>query len=181
MERKLAVNFEHKTAWDLEKLEPNTFFPIASCVVFAERIGEGVDGTALAGSVEQWLGATGTDQVRRVSSGITDTSVSGDSPYATYARQGASIVPRSLFFVNETENTAIVQASQTVTVNPRRGSQDKAPWRNLDLTEITEQTIEKPVTYTMCIWGNGSSLRHAGTAPGTFASKTGRIQNTHRR
>ena len=31
---------------------------------------------------------------------------------------------------------------KTVTVNPRRGSQDKAPWKNLDLTDITPQTIE---------------------------------------
>ena len=147
VERKLAVNFGYKTAWDLEKLEPNTFFPIASCVVFAERIGEGVDGTALAGTVEQWLGPTDTDQVRRVSSGITDTSLAGISPYEGYARNGATIFPRCLFFVAETENTAIVQAGQTVTVNPRRGSQDKAPWRNLDLTAITEQTVERRHVY----------------------------------
>ncbi len=31
---------------------------------------------------------------------------------------------------------------RTVTVNPRRGSQDKEPWRSLDLTAITGQTIE---------------------------------------
>ena len=48
-----------------------------------------------------------------------------------------------MFFVNEAGNTAIVQAAQTITVNPRRGSQDKAPWKNLDLTEITGQTIER--------------------------------------
>ncbi len=147
VERKLAVNFGHRTAWDLERLEPNTFFPIASCVVFAERMGEGVDGTALDESVEQWIGQAGADDVRRVSSGITDTSVSGDSPYAGHTRQGAVIVPRCLFFVTETENTAVVQAGQTVTVNPRRGSQDKAPWRNLDLTAITEQTIERRHLY----------------------------------
>ena len=47
-----------------------------------------------------------------------------------------------MFFVNEIENTAIVQAGQTVTLNPRRGSQDKEPWRSLDLTDITGQTIE---------------------------------------
>ena len=35
-----------------------------------------------------------------------------------------------------------MQVGQTVTVNPRRGSQDKAPWRNLDLAAITGQTIE---------------------------------------
>ena len=74
---------------------------------------------------------------------ITDTGASGESPYAGYCRQGASIVPRCLFFVNETENTAIIQAGQTITVNPRRGSQDKAPWKDLDLTAISNQTIER--------------------------------------
>ena len=147
VERKLAVNFEYKTAWDLEKLEPNTFFPIASCVVFAERIGEGVDGTALAGTVEQWLGPTGTDQVRRVSSGITDTSVSGESPYANYARQGAPIRPRRLFFVEEVESPIRVQAGLTITVNPRKGGLDRPPWRDMDLTDLTEQTIERRHVY----------------------------------
>ena len=79
--------------------------------------------------------------------GITDTSVGSDSPYAGYARQGASIVPRCLFFVTETENTAIVQAAPTVTVNPRRGGQDKAPWRDLDLAALTDQTIESRHLY----------------------------------
>ena len=145
--RTLAVNFEHQPAWDLERLEPNTFFPVASCVVFAERAGENADATPLAGTVERWQGRAGADDVRRVPSGITDTSVGEDSPYAGYARQGASIVPRCLFFVTETENTAIVQAAPTVTVNPRRGSQDKAPWRSLDLTAITGQTIESRHLY----------------------------------
>ena len=145
--RTLAVNFGRKAAWDLEQLEPNTFFPIVSCVVFAERIGENTQGTALSGSVEQWLGQAGADNVQRVSRGMTETSSSGDSHYAGYSRKGADIYPRCLFFVNETENTAVVQASQTITVNPRRGSQDKAPWRDLDLTSITEQTIESRHIY----------------------------------
>ena len=51
-------------------------------------------------------------------------------------------MPRCRFFVEETENPAIVQAGQTVTVNPRRGSQDKVPWKSLDLTDISEQTVE---------------------------------------
>ena len=145
--RMLAVNFGHKAAWDLEPLEPNTFFPVASCVVFAEYQGEGGTATPLAGSVERWEGRAGANDVRRVSSGITDTSVGGDSPYDGYAREGASIYPRCLFFVEETENTAIVQAAQTITVNPRRGSQDKVPWRNLDLMSITQQTVESSHIY----------------------------------
>ena len=145
--RTLAVNFARQPAWDLEPLEPNTFFPIASCVAFAERIGENAGGTALAGAVERWQGRAGADDVRRVYSGITDTSVSGDSPYAGYSRQGASIRPRRLFFVEEIESPVVVQAGQTVMVNPRRGGQDKEPWRNLDLTAISGQTIESRHLY----------------------------------
>ena len=144
--RILAVNFGHKTAWDLEKLEPNTFFPVPASVVFARRVGECDETTAkatpLAGHVDRWLGKTGAPDMRKVRAGITDTSVGGGSPYAGHSRQGAVIVPRCLFFVEETENTAIVQAGQTVTVNPRRGSQDKEPWKSLDLTAISEQTVE---------------------------------------
>ena len=139
----LAVNFGCKTAWDLEKLEPNTFFPVASCVVFAERMGELAPATPLTDEVEQWQGTTGAKDVRRKRMAITDTSVSGTSPYADRFRQGASIVPRCLFFVHEVEGITLVRAAQTVKVEPRRGSNDKAPWKTLDLTAITGQTIEK--------------------------------------
>ena len=140
--RSLSVDFGFKTAWDLEKLEPNTFFPIVSSVVFARRTGEVGDAVPLTGHVERWLGETDTDDIRRVATRISDTSEIGESPYGGHSRQGASIVPRCLFFVNETESTAVIRAGQTITVNPRRGSQDKEPWRSLDLTSITGQSIE---------------------------------------
>ena len=140
--RMLTVNFGYKTAWDLERLKPNTFFPIAASVVFAERTGSSDRVIPLAGEVERWTGAPGENADRGTRTPITDTSERGDSPYANFARKGADIYPRPLLFVEETENTAIVQAGQTVTVNPRRGSQDKQPWRNIDLTAITAQTIE---------------------------------------
>ena len=140
--RTLAVDFGFKAAWDLEGLKPNTFFPVPAAVVFAKRRGAGSKGTALVGEVERWLGETGTDDVRRDRVTVTDTSVEGASHYASHSRQGAVIVPRCLFFVEETENPAILQAGQTLTVNPRRGSQDKEPWKGLDLTAISEQTVE---------------------------------------
>ena len=139
----LSVQFDHKTAWDLEQLEPNTFFPVPASVVFARSMGQSGIATPLAGAVEQWQGKTGEDSVSRELAGITDTSVTGDSPYAALSRNGATIFPRVLFFVNETENPAIIQAGNTITVNPRRGSQDKAPWKDLNLNEITGQTIER--------------------------------------
>ena len=104
-------------------------------------------GKALAGSVERWIGKAGADDVIRESVTITDTSENGESPYGRRARQGATIVPRSLHFVEETESPAIIQAGGTTMVNPRRGTQDKAPWRDLDLTEITGQTIETAHVY----------------------------------
>ena len=140
--RTLSVDFGLKTAWDLEKLEPNTFFPVPASVVFAKRTGSGGKANPLAGGVERWLGSAGAGSVRRELASISDTSIEGDFPYAGLSRQGAVIVPRCLFFVEETENPAIVQAGQTVTVNPRRGSQDKVPWKSLDLTDISEQTVE---------------------------------------
>ena len=141
--RVLGVDFGYKTAWDLEQLEPNTFFPVPASVVFARRSGEDGKATPLAGQVERWLGSTGSDDVRRESATITDTSVAGGSPYAEYSSQGVVIVPRCLFFVQEAENPAAIQAGQTVTLNPRRGTHDREPWRYLDLTAITDQTIER--------------------------------------
>ena len=47
--RMLAVDFGHKTAWDLEGLEPNSFFPVPASVVFARRSGENGKATPLAG------------------------------------------------------------------------------------------------------------------------------------
>ena len=140
----LAVDFDFKTAWDLEGLTPNTFFPIPASVVFATWVGPdpAAKGHPLRGSVERWLGPAGSAQITRSLAPITDTSVAGDSPYSKYSRNGATIFPRCLFFVEEIESPTIVQAGQTITVKPRRGSQDKKPWRDLDTSRITEQAIE---------------------------------------
>ena len=138
----VLTDFSWKTAWDLERLQPNTFFPIPASVVFAERVGEIGGESALEGEVERWLGKAGASDVRRERVAITDTSVGAVSPYDSLSRLGAILYPRCLLFVHETENPAIVRAGQTVTVNPRRGSQDKKPWRDLDLTAVTQQTVE---------------------------------------
>ena len=140
--RTLSVDFGHKTAWDLFNLKPNDFFPIPASVVFAKNLGLADKAIPLAGKIERWLGSAGADDVQRTSAAIIDTSEAGRSPYASQALQGAIIVPRRLFFVNEIDNPAIIQAAQTISVNPRRGSHDKRPWKDLDLAEITGQTIE---------------------------------------
>ena len=139
----VSVDFAFKPAWDLEQLKPNSFFPIPASVAFARKLSQDTSGKPLGGRVERWRGRAGANDVRREPAGIAHTGTAGESPYGGYSRQGATIVPRCLFFVEETTNTAIVQAAPTITVNPRRGSLDKAPWKDLDLTEITGQTVER--------------------------------------
>ncbi len=138
----VQVDFTFKSAWDLEQLKPNSFFPIPASVVFARKLSQDASGKPLAGRVERWQGSAGAKSVRREVVGITNTGAAGESPYGGYSRQGAVIVPRCLFYVSETANAAIIRAAPTITVNPRRGSQDKSPWKGLDLTDITGQTIE---------------------------------------
>ena len=138
----LSVDFTGKVAWDLERLQPNDFFPVPACVVFATRVGVESPPKSLAGSAERWNGQAGSDDIVRVKYSITDTSATGDSPYARHSRKGADIYPRVLNFVEEIDNSAVIRAGGTIMVKPRRGSQDKAPWNALDLTEITGQTVE---------------------------------------
>ena len=140
--RTLHVNFEVRDAWDLERLEPNDFFPVPSSVVFAERTGEGGKAKPLAGTMLQWIGATGSAQVKRVAKDIADISGSHVSPYAKFTRNGATLVPRALFFVNETPNPARVTVPNTTTTNPRRGVYDKEPWKSLNLQALRGDTIE---------------------------------------
>ena len=138
----LSVDFTFKPAWDLERLKPNTFFPIPSSVAFSQRVGIATMAQPLAGTVECWEGRTGSENVNRLPMAITDPSVRGESPYAHWARQGAVLVPRCLIFVEEVENISVIQASGTIMASPRRGSQDKAPWKDLDLAALSNQTIE---------------------------------------
>ncbi len=149
---RLRVDFRFKNPWDLEKLEPNDFFPIPASVVFARR--QGADPTAqgdsraaaparpLAGEVERWEGRPGDPDVTRVVVALGAGMTGGNSPYHSLAANGATLYPRRLFMVEEIENPARIRAPGTIMVNPRRGKQDKAPWRDLDLTAISNVTIE---------------------------------------
>ena len=139
-QRTLAVDFDYKTAWDLEQLEPNTFFPMPASVVFAKRASGG--GKPLGGVVEQWSGVAGSPDVSRAAISKSDSSMPVDSPYSGYSRKGADIYPRRFYFVEQIDNPAVINAGQTISVDPREASQGKEPWASLDLTVITGQAIE---------------------------------------
>ena len=115
-------------------------------MVFAERLeeqsGEGRrKPRGLPASASQWLGPEG-GPYRRENVALRDTSSGYASPYGERARQGATIVPRCLFFVEEEESDAGI-AADVVRVRARRGAQDKEPWRSLDLAKIDNRPIER--------------------------------------
>ena len=115
------------------------------------------------------------------SAGITDTGAAGESPYAALSRNGATIFPRVLFFVNETANTAIVQAApthyrQSPTGQPGQG----ALGRTLDLTAITGQTVENRHLFDVHLGETIAPYVTLGTLEGSAATQAGRRRYSHR-
>ena len=135
----VSVDLGARLPWDLERIEPNDFFPVPACVVFLTR--KGVPGKPLPKQADRWRGKDrGPFTMERVP--LIDTSGKFASPYGERARNGATIYPRSLFFVNIEESTALVQATNVHTVSPRRTKQEKSPWKELELPELAGQVIE---------------------------------------
>ena len=135
----LSVDLGTRRPWDLERVEPNNFFPVPSCVAFLKRTDP--PGKPLSNQADSWQGKNSgpftTEPVL-----LTDTSGKFASPYGDRARNGATIYPRSLFFVEVEQSDSLVQASNTVTVSPRRSSNEKSPWKNLELQELKRRPIE---------------------------------------
>ena len=140
----VLVDLFERMPWDLEKIEPNTFFPIASCVVFARKVSE--HSRSLGNKAQLWVGkleeleANGTCEMNEID--LADSSSdSFASPYADKARQGATIVPRVLYFVDVQESaTALVKGIKKV--SPQRSSQEKEPWKSLHNAELIDAPIE---------------------------------------
>ena len=135
----ISVDLGVRQPWDLERIEPNNFFPVPACVVFLTR--RDPPGKPLQSKADRWRGTdSGPFTMEQVA--LTDTSGEFASPYGNRARNGATIYPRPLFFVTVEESTALVQAANTLTVSPRRSKQVKSPWKELELPELTSRSIE---------------------------------------
>ena len=116
--------------WDLEKLEPNDFFPVPGSVVFARR-GDG--DVVLPGQVVQWEGpAGGPNTYKRVTGPARQQD---RSPYAARARQGATLAPRRFFFVKAWPSK-ISLAQGIFQVSTVRSPQEKKPWKDLDVPDL---------------------------------------------
>ena len=126
------VDLSERQPWDLERIEPNDFFPVPACVAFARK--RGADGARpLARHARRWLGPVGGPfRYKTVPRADTDGFA---SPYAERARQGATIVPRLLFLI-ETETSSAAMVPGIIRATPEYRSQAKPPWKDLDPPEL---------------------------------------------
>ena len=138
---RVMADFTIREPWDLEQIEPNNFFPVPACVAFAARLHDAAQPGRFPAHARQWIGHVGGPFVQNEIS-LIDTSGGFASAYGLRAKKGADIYPRALFYVSVEESTTTLRAENTVTVSPRRSSQEKAPWKNLELPELAGRSIE---------------------------------------
>ena len=130
----IGVDMGNDRPWDLERIEPNTFFPVPACVIFATKTATSSDAKKLESNVKQWLGKEGGPYEYEYVK-LQDTSGKYVSEYGSRATNGATMVPRVLFFVEVAElDSSFVKG--LCEVKPHRGSQEKPPWKDLRQTEI---------------------------------------------
>ena len=139
-------------------------------------------GKPLAGAVEQWAGPGGG---RRRGAGVI-----GDYGHRRCGRfsirpcgpaMAQPYFPRVLFFVNETENTAIVQAARTITVNPatRQPGQSAVEGPGPDRDHGPDGRTPAPVRRTP--GRDRRPLRDPGTTESAAAVEAGRCHAITRR
>ena len=128
--------------WDLERIEPNTFFPVPACVVFARKaVGDGA-ARKLGNEALRLCGPAGGPFSGET---IPLAGTGGEefgSPYGGLARNGATVFPRVLFLVDVTESATAI-AGGIVGVAPRRSPYEKPPWKHLPLEDLVDGHIEE--------------------------------------
>jgi SAM-dependent methyltransferase len=126
--------------WDLRELRPH-FFPITASVIFGRR-------TPSAGELpaegEAWSGKLpGGDLpwkrvaalIERTAGQVRSAEPEDVSPYHERFTQGATIVPRVLFMVEELDPGPLGQVRNRVAVRSMKSATEKRPWKDLDRLE----------------------------------------------
>jgi SAM-dependent methyltransferase len=162
---RLGLTFE--PSWDLRRIRPH-FFPRAACVVFGARTEMGSNMTdkasiwtgRLSRTNAPWSEASNslsqTEGVVRRAGKLTR------SPYASAFTQGATLVPRLAFIVEEQEAPPLGLPSGRLAVRSSRSVQEKKPWKGLPgLSGVVETEFVRPL-YTgdnIFAYRTGEALR----------------------
>ncbi|MFJ9926285.1 N-6 DNA methylase [Streptomyces misionensis] len=156
------VRVQFTGSWDLRRLRPH-FFPRGSAVIFGQRISAAVGDAALDNApvplpkaTQRWTGkiparAHDWAHVQQwVTREAAELRYVGEdlisSPYRTRFWQGATIVPRVLFFVEQQDAGPLGLGGGRVRVRSERSSTEKKPWKDLpDLEGVVEAQFVRPV------------------------------------
>lgn len=141
--------------WDLRRLRPH-FFPRASAVIFGSREDTYTQARAIPEEIELWSGrlparaASWTQVEPLIRRGVSHRSSSGNASakasYRNRFRQGATVVPRVLFMVEELPPGPLGVPHGKVRVRSVRSAYEKTPWKDLDSVEgVIESEFVLPV------------------------------------
>ena len=151
VQHQLDLSAAFSPPWDLRKVRPH-FFPITAAVVFGARADAPI---SLPDAGERWVGklkhtnATWAEVEGLISraGGEQQHGVEGGrSPYHPRFRQGAVIVPRVLFMVEQVAAGPLGQVRNRVSVRSARSAAEKMPWKALPAFEgVVESEFAHPV------------------------------------
>ncbi|MEU4643997.1 N-6 DNA methylase [Micromonospora sp. NPDC023814] len=141
-------------SWDLRRLRPH-LFPRGAGVVFGDRAALSTY-RRLPSVTERWTGRVPTDakswqQVEPLIARETADLVAGgsaltESPYKPRFTQGATIVPKLLFFVDTDSGGRLGLGAGRHAVRSARSNLEKAPWKELPSLEgVVESEFIRPV------------------------------------
>ena len=142
----VSVDFRFKTPWDLDNLDPNDFFPMPGSVIFARRVAKSSDietnreaaRPLTPGNVEIWRGEPNTPSVTRLAERLHHDDGEFHSDYAEFARRGADIFDRRLYFVRVHPNEGMFAFPNTFATYPRMSSQDK---KTYDISQLNGAVV----------------------------------------
>lgn len=137
--QQLRIHFEEP--WDLHGIKP-AFFPVPACATFGMRV-DGAAAVPLPSTARVWKGRLPQTNVRweqaqpyieRSTGDVSradELNAEGNSPYRARFSQGAIVVPRYLFIVEEKAAGPLGAGAGRVAVRSRRSVNEKEPWKTM--------------------------------------------------
>lgn len=144
------TNVQFETPWDLRRIRPH-IFPRGSSVIFGTR---SKTSKSMPHQAEIWKGSLHKVESRWsevepiVSRNVEKLSLIQDyeSPYRSRFLQGATIVPKMLFVVEEKPVGPLGIAFGKKLVKSKRSAYEKDPWKDLsDLEGAIESEFVRPI------------------------------------
>ncbi|OJU50131.1 MAG: restriction endonuclease [Mesorhizobium sp. 61-13] len=146
----IGLKLQFSASWDLRRIRPH-FFPRAACVAFGTRSTRGEEMTDEA---TIWSGrlprpnapwSEARPLLVRSEGHVTRTGMGLRSPYHPAFAQGAVLLPRFLFSVEDQVKPPLGLPSGKVAVKSSRSVQEKKPWKELPALEgVVESEFVRP-------------------------------------